>query len=184
MAGYRRARHCSFLCRWPPLTSPPTHPLPLLPAAYRPPPPPVLPPWPPRVARRCAPRSTSPRWVRLRPLHRCRPLLPAWLPAGLPLPDAPLPPLCTCPPPLSLITTLLCCPRCSALPACLQTEDRPIVKERVEYIQEHRPVEKEFVVGGCPPPPCSLLPAVNTCCLCRTGCTSQLSPCLAVAPAG
>jgi hypothetical protein len=41
----------------------------------------------------------------------------------------------------------------------LQTEDRPIVKERVEYIQEHRPVEKEFVVGACPPPPCSLLPA-------------------------
>jgi hypothetical protein len=27
-----------------------------------------------------------------------------------------------------------------------KTEDRPIVKERVEYIKEHRPVEKEFVV--------------------------------------
>ncbi|KAI3438477.1 hypothetical protein D9Q98_000906 [Chlorella vulgaris] len=26
------------------------------------------------------------------------------------------------------------------------TEDRPVVKERVELIQEHRPVEKEFVV--------------------------------------
>lgn len=31
------------------------------------------------------------------------------------------------------------------LPA-LQTEDRPIVRERVEFIKEHRPVEKEFVV--------------------------------------
>ena len=35
-----------------------------------------------------------------------------------------------------------------------KTEDRPIVKERVEYIKEHRPVEQEFVVrgrgvGGC-----------------------------------
>jgi hypothetical protein len=29
-----------------------------------------------------------------------------------------------------------------------KTEDRPIVKERVEYVQEHRPVEKEFVVGA------------------------------------
>lgn len=28
----------------------------------------------------------------------------------------------------------------------LQVEDRPVVKERVELIQEHRPVEKEFVV--------------------------------------
>ncbi|KAI3438476.1 hypothetical protein D9Q98_000905 [Chlorella vulgaris] len=27
-----------------------------------------------------------------------------------------------------------------------KTEDRPVVKERVELIQEHRPVEKEFVV--------------------------------------
>lgn len=27
-----------------------------------------------------------------------------------------------------------------------KTEDRPIVSERVEYIKEHRPVEKEFVV--------------------------------------
>ncbi len=31
---------------------------------------------------------------------------------------------------------------------CLQTEDRPVVKERVEQILEHRPVEKEFVVSG------------------------------------
>jgi hypothetical protein len=30
----------------------------------------------------------------------------------------------------------------------VQTEDRPVVKERVELIQEHRPVEKEFVVSG------------------------------------
>ena len=29
-----------------------------------------------------------------------------------------------------------------------KTEDRPVVKERVEYVQEHRPVEKEFVVGA------------------------------------
>ncbi len=29
---------------------------------------------------------------------------------------------------------------------CLQVEDRPVVKERVENILEHRPVEKEFVV--------------------------------------
>jgi hypothetical protein len=29
----------------------------------------------------------------------------------------------------------------------VQTEDRPVVKERVELIQEHRPVEKEFVVS-------------------------------------
>ena len=27
-----------------------------------------------------------------------------------------------------------------------QVEDRPVVKERVEMIKEHRPVEKEFVV--------------------------------------
>eukprot|EP00887_Chlorella_sp_A99_P004647 scaffold4.g4647.t1 len=27
-----------------------------------------------------------------------------------------------------------------------KTEDRPVVRERVEYIKEHRPVEKEFVV--------------------------------------
>ncbi|GAB4823969.1 hypothetical protein N2152v2_011015 [Parachlorella kessleri] len=27
-----------------------------------------------------------------------------------------------------------------------KTEDRPVVKERVDYIKEHRPVEKEFVV--------------------------------------
>ena len=54
-------------------------------------------------------------------------------------------------------------PLAASLPACLQatttgtscdtqyftkTEDRPIVKERVEYVQEHRPVEKEFVVGA------------------------------------
>jgi hypothetical protein len=31
----------------------------------------------------------------------------------------------------------------------VQTEDRPVVKERVEMIKEHRPVEKEFVVSGC-----------------------------------
>jgi hypothetical protein len=30
----------------------------------------------------------------------------------------------------------------------LQTEDRPVVKERTELIQEHRPVEKEFVVSA------------------------------------
>ncbi|PRW58726.1 cold-regulated 1 [Chlorella sorokiniana] len=29
---------------------------------------------------------------------------------------------------------------------CAQVEDRPVVKERVEMIKEHRPVEKEFVV--------------------------------------
>lgn len=29
---------------------------------------------------------------------------------------------------------------------CLQTEDRPVVKERVEYVKEHVPVEKEYVV--------------------------------------
>ena len=28
-----------------------------------------------------------------------------------------------------------------------KTEDRPVVKERVDYIKEHRPVEKEFVVS-------------------------------------
>ena len=27
-----------------------------------------------------------------------------------------------------------------------KVEDRPVVKERVELVQEHRPVEKEFVV--------------------------------------
>ena len=29
----------------------------------------------------------------------------------------------------------------------MQTEDRPVVKERVEYVEEHRPVEQEFVVS-------------------------------------
>jgi hypothetical protein len=27
-----------------------------------------------------------------------------------------------------------------------KVEDRPIIKERVIYVQEHRPVEKEFMV--------------------------------------
>lgn len=30
-----------------------------------------------------------------------------------------------------------------------QVEDRPVVKERVEYVKEHRPVEKEYVVSAC-----------------------------------
>lgn len=29
----------------------------------------------------------------------------------------------------------------------LQVEDRPVIKERVETVQEHRPVEQEFVVS-------------------------------------
>ena len=32
--------------------------------------------------------------------------------------------------------------------AAVQVEDRPVVKERVELVQEHRPMEKEFVVGS------------------------------------
>ena len=33
----------------------------------------------------------------------------------------------------------------------LQTEDRPVVKERVTRMREHHPVEKEFVVSSaCP----------------------------------
>ena len=28
-----------------------------------------------------------------------------------------------------------------------KTEDRPVITERVDYIKEHRPVEKEFVVS-------------------------------------
>ncbi len=31
----------------------------------------------------------------------------------------------------------------------VQTEDRPVMKERVTRLREHHPVEKEFVVGGC-----------------------------------
>jgi hypothetical protein len=27
-----------------------------------------------------------------------------------------------------------------------KTEDRPVIRERVTYLKEHRPVEKEFVV--------------------------------------
>jgi hypothetical protein len=29
----------------------------------------------------------------------------------------------------------------------VQTEDRPVIKERVTYVKEHHPVEKEFVVS-------------------------------------
>ena len=29
-----------------------------------------------------------------------------------------------------------------------QVEDRPVMKERVTRVREHRPVEKEFVVGA------------------------------------
>ena len=31
-----------------------------------------------------------------------------------------------------------------------QVEDRPVVKERVEHVREHRPYEKEFVVETRP----------------------------------
>lgn len=37
-------------------------------------------------------------------------------------------------------TTTTCNPHC-----CPQVEDRPIVRERVETIVEHRPVQKEYV---------------------------------------
>ena len=40
----------------------------------------------------------------------------------------------------------------------MQTEDRPVVKERVELIKEHRPVEKEFVVSRAAPPHVALQP--------------------------
>jgi hypothetical protein len=39
-------------------------------------------------------------------------------------------------PPPPTTTTPSCCP---------QIEDRPVVRERVERIVEHRPVEKEYV---------------------------------------
>jgi len=45
-----------------------------------------------------------------------------------------------------LVTDRVCC--CTAAApvfAVSQVEDRPIVKERVETIVEHRPVEKEYV---------------------------------------
>jgi hypothetical protein len=58
----------------------------------------------------------------------------------------------------------------SVLPACLQgvvcgqehftkIEDRPIVKERRTLVQEHHPVEKEFVVSTVGGPAAS-----NECC--------------------
>ena len=41
-----------------------------------------------------------------------------------------------------------------------QVEDRPVIMERVTYVKEHRPVEKEYVVSLLVPPPSQAFHAV------------------------
>ncbi len=48
--------------------------------------------------------------------------------------------------PCNFLTLPGCRPPPRPIPS--QTEDRPVMKERVTRLREHRPVEKEFVVGG------------------------------------
>lgn len=152
------AAHAAALINTPSCSSPthsPAHP------STHPPPRPPPPPRPGPTPRATPGAAPPPGWSRAappRPAHRStipRQVAGGWAGLGLSwnsgaavevLVQAAAPSIKHTRQPLLCSTPCSPFPRPPALPLW-QVEDRPVVKERVELVQEHRPVEKEFVVG-------------------------------------